>query len=238
MLDHQMNEQLRALDDPKRLTPPERIALGSEILKLIAETYDGGFEMPDHLARFIAYGITTGAPDDNPSDVLINYYLTGAGSHEDLRAEYLRHYFSDDATSAERLFIDVLGTHLFRKEQHITAPAPTGGGDFALAILDTTTWLGDVATLMQLPRELGRRDHLPVMHEIAHHVAQKGDPFRAFLRLPGIDATEDSLLTEFELAYLGDTDQPEALQALADRQAAGLGVDAVEIGGIAYVFAR
>jgi hypothetical protein len=237
----ELNMHMAGLGDPKEMEPFKRVSLAAEVFREYTDALGEGSDIAPITGRFIAYGIVAEAGEGVSTKALTTYYKTGEGSHDDLRAEYLMHYFAAETTPEERMLIDILGTHLFREQNRVDV-TPIEHWRPDIAMLRTSHNPGDVDTVLQLPDGIAMSDMSSVINEVSHHIDVKGDAFKAFLRLPGIDVTADNLLSEFGLSYLGNSSQPGfydvLLPSLQQRRRMGLAWDGIEIGGTTYVFAR
>lgn len=194
-------------------------------------------------ARLIAYNLIAHAPIDAVTTALERYASSGQGSRDELREEYLPLYQDPTMPVEGRLLLDALGTHLFHTEHPDTIAQ---GGHLPYA-LDGGLFYADnghgerVAIAFQLPMGLSQADATGVADYLERCVQREGDAFRAFLRLPGVDATSPGLRSYFRAVHLKTPDEVEAAQRRAGMRAtAGATPDweTVEIGGQIYDFSR
>lgn len=223
--------------------PPAREAAGLITALLADQTREDYFnalsesrDISPETARAIAYNLIAHAPDGATTDRLEHYVRTGEGEHEALRKEYLRLCKHLRMPAEGHLLLDALGTHLFHREHPSALPAPT----HAYA-LDGGLFYGDsgdgrrVAVAFQFPMGLAVDELQPLATWLERHVRRYGDPFLAFLRLPGIDAMNPRLVHDYLAAHaIGD----EADELLTQGRDAAPTWDAVEIGGRLHVFTR
>lgn len=194
-------------------------------------------------ARAIAYNLIAHAPVDATTEALERYFASGDGDHTQLRAEYLPLYENPEMPAEGRLLLDALGTHLFHQE-HPETLAQGGRLAYALdgGLFYTEDGTGErVAVAFQLPMGLSASDSEGVADFLERHVRREGDPFRAFLRLPGIDATVPGLLSYFRAVRLRTPQEVHAAQQRGQMRAvqgATPDWEAVEIGGQIHAFSR
>lgn len=223
---------------------PELFArvMADEVRRDFMENLPHGRDIDPITGRLIAYSLIKYAPDNAPVRALTTYYRSGRGSHDELQAEYLPLYQSQRMEPEGRLLLDILGSHLYRREHPDRGQQPR---DYPVrGTLLTVTNRAEQTLLhfpMQYRRGLPDEDVQPVATEMCHHIRVKGDAFLAYLRLPGIDASADDLLHRFELAYQGVA----GVDLDADRLQRGANEmfgqhepswEAVEIGGQVHVF--
>lgn len=236
------DELMRELPYPKNA--PELFArvMADEVRRDFIENLPHGRDIDPVTGRLIAYSLIKYAPDDAPVRALTTYYRSGRGSRDELRAEYLPLYQSEQMEPEGRLLLDILGTNLYRREHPDRGQQPRHYP--VRATLLTVTNRAE-QTLLHFPMQYGRSladdDVEPVAAEMCHHVRVKGDPFLAYLRLPGIDAASSDLLHRFELAYQGVAGQDVDADGLHRGPDEMFGHhepswEAVEIGGQVHVF--
>jgi len=202
-------------------------------------------EITPETARAVAYSLAAHAPDNATTTALERYASTGEGQHEELRAEYLP-LAEDPIMPAEgRLLLDALGTHLFRQEHPQTVINVPRGALTTYALdggLFYTEVTGErVAVAFQLPMGLATDEHRGLMNYLERNVARYGDPFRAFLRLPGIDATAPGLITQFLRMRMHPELAARTIAGTLEPPRTGGAMPAwegVEIGGQIHVFTR
>ena len=233
-----MAEPPEPKDAPEFLT---RLMAG-EIWRDYIDNLVQGRDIDTMTARMIAYLLVRYADDDALVDALTDYYKRGKGSHRELRREYLPLYQNERTRPEGRLLVDILGTHLYRREHPDRGQQPRNYPVHGTVL--TALNRADGTRLhfpMQFGRHLDEDDLEAVATEMCHHVQVKGDPFLAYLRLPGIDASTGDLLHRFELAYVGLAEEQSDTDGLK-RQADELfghhqpSWEGVEIGGRVHVF--
>ncbi|HTL42089.1 MAG TPA: hypothetical protein VL294_11510 [Pseudolysinimonas sp.] len=232
--------------------PPAREAAGLITMALSDQTRDDYFnalsrsrDIEPATARAIAYNLMAHAPIDATTEALERYFATGIGSRDQLLAEYLPLYENPEMPAEGRLLLDALGTHLFRREHPTAATVGTPGYALDGGLFYTDDGEGErVAVAFQLPMGLPADDAERVAHYLERPVRRYGDAFRAFLRLPGVDATSLGLVTYY-LGVHALEGEAETLLAQADqgerdpeRRGPVPAWEAVEIGGRLHVFTR
>lgn len=240
---HRQQDALMAeLPDPK--IAPEFLTklMADEVRRDFIDNLVQGRDIDPLTGRMIAYSLIKYAPEDALVGALTEYYTTGHGNHADLRAEYQPLYRNPRMEPEGRLLLDILGTHLYRDEHPDRGQQPRHYP--VRATLLTVTNRAE-QTLLHFPMQYGRSladdDVEPVAAEMCHHVRVKGDPFLAYLRLPGIDAASSDLLHRFELAYQGVAGHDVDADGLHRGPGEMFGQhepswEAVEIGGQVHVF--
>ncbi len=236
------NALMAELPDPQ--VAPEFLTklMADEVRRDFIDNLVQGRDIDPLTGRMIAYSLIKYAPEGALVGALTEYYTTDDGSHASLRAEYVPLYRNPRMEPEGRLLLDILGTHLYRREHPDRGQQPR---DYPVrGTLLTVTNRVEQTRLhfpMQYRRGLPDEDVEPVAAEMCHHVRVKGDPFLAYLRLPGIDASASDLLHRFELAYQGVAGEgidPNGLtrgsnEMFGHHQPSW---EAVEIGGQVHVF--
>lgn len=227
--------------------PPPHEAAGLITMALSDQTRDDYFnalsesrDIESATARAIAYNLIAHAPIGAATEELERFFATGTGSREELLAEYLPLYENPEMPAEGRLLLDALGTHLFHRE-HPTATT-VGIPGYALdgGLFYTDNGEGErVAVAFQLPMGLSRDDAERLIDYLERPVRRYGDAFRAFLRLPGVDATSPGL-ANYYLGVHALEGEAETLLAQGDPERRGPvpAWEVVEIGGRLHVFTR
>jgi len=236
------NDLMAELPDPKNA--PEFLAklMADEIRRDFIDNLVQGRDIDALTGRMIAYSLIKYAPEGAPVDALTEYYQTGRGGHAGLREEYLPLYRNPHMEPEGRLLLDILGTHLYRHEHPDRGQQPRDYPVKAIVLTALNWGPGRRAHFpLQVHRGLDEDDLEAVAFEMCHHVHVKGDAFLAYLRLPGIDASSDSLLRRFELAYQGIAGKDVGADGLTRGADEMFGHhepswEAVEIGGQVHVF--
>ena len=230
------------LPDPK--VAPEFLTklMADEVRRDFIDNLVQGRDIDPLTGRMIAYSLIKYAPEGALVGALTEYYTTGHGSHADLRAEYVPLYRNPRMEPEGQLLLDILGTHLYRHEHPDRGQQPR---DYPVRGTVLTAFNRSDDTRLHFPlqyrRGLDEDDLESVAAEMCHHVQVKGDPFLAYLRLPGIDASAGDLLQRFALAYQGVAGEgidPDGLtrgtnEMFGHHQPSW---EAVEIGGQVHVF--
>lgn len=194
-------------------------------------------------ARAIAYNLIAHAPKNADIAAMETLLATGDGRYDELRREYLPLYQHPDMPAEGRLLLDALGTYLFHQEH----PDTLARGGHLPYVLDGGLFYTDngqgerVAVAFQLPMGLAAHDAAGVADYLERYVRSEGDAFRAFLRLPGIDATSPGLIPYFRAVHLRTPQEVHAAQQRARmRPVPGATPDweTVEIGGQIHDFSR
>lgn len=238
-----LHEVLDALPNPREAVGVITMVLSDQIREDYFNALSESRDIDPATARAIVYNLIAHAPARANTAALERYFATGEGNHEQLRAEYLPLYEHPDMPAEGRLLLDALGTHLFHREHPETLAR---GGRLAYALDGGLFYTEDgtgerVAVAFQLPMGLSEPDSQGVADFLERHVRREGDAFRAFLRLPGIDAASPGVLSYFRAVYLRTPQDVHAAQRRAEmRPVVGATPDweTVEIGGRIHDFSR
>lgn len=236
-------ELLISLPHPHEAPRVITMALSDQIREDYFNALSESRDIDPATARAVAYNLIAHSPSSANTEALERYFATGQGSHEELRAEYMPAYESPTMPAEGRLLLDALGTHLFHQEHPGTLAR---GGKLAYALDGGLFYTEDgagqrVAVAFQLPMGLSASDSQGLVDYLERHVRREGDAFRAFLRLPGIDATSPGLLSYFRAVHLKNPQEVHAAQRRAElRPVVGATPDweTVEIGGQIHDFSR
>jgi hypothetical protein len=209
--------------------------LNEEALLAVIESTITGQKIDPIAARLIGYTTLTYTDSLSPHGYLLRdrFFERGEGSHEQLREAYLPVHDALEADSVLPLLADYLGTYLIDREHPRSNSRP----------------IFDMVPNARFPRHPDRpgnaityatsgslsprrRNWLEEGLEIA--IMQTGEPLRAYLRLPGTDATDLRLMEHFDRRYRG-TVQHSADLAPHNRVLA-TDWEAVELAGQIHVF--
>lgn len=191
-------------------------------------------------ARAIAYNLIAHAPAGVSTEALERFFATGDGDHAELLAEYLPLYQHPIMRAERRLLLDALGTHLFHREHPTSTTVGTPGYALDGGLFYTDNGEGErVAVAFQLPMGLAAAEAERLIPYLERAIRRYGDAFRAFLRLPGVDATSLGLVNYY-LGVHALEEEADELLAQGDRERRGAvpAWEAVEIGGQLHVFTR
>lgn len=217
--------------------------MADEIRRDFVDTVEQGRDLDPVSARMIAYSLVRHAPADAMVAALTAYYKTGEGRHDQLRAEYLPLYQHPRMTPEGRFLLDLLGTHLFRQE-HPRAWRNDPPARLSAWVIQVRQAGISCDLAVQHGPGLEAEGYGAMLHEAVQHTRKRGDAFRAYLRLPGVDATAETLLHDFERSYLGlhgddvDVDIPGFGCWLDGTPCPQFRWDGIEIGGTVHVFLR
>ena len=227
--------------------PPPHEGAGLITMALSDQTRDDYFnalsesrDIEPATARAIAYNLIAHAPIGASTAALERFFATGTGSHEQLLTEYLPLYENPEMPAEGRLLLDALGTHLFHREHPTATTVGTPGYALDGGLFYTDNDEGErVAVAFQLPMGLAREEAERLVDYLERPVRRYGDAFRAFLRLPGVDAMSPGLVNYY-LGVHALEDEAESLLAQGDPERRGPvpAWEAVEIGGRLHVFTR
>ncbi|MGE3795587.1 MAG: hypothetical protein AB7I38_16915 [Dehalococcoidia bacterium] len=231
---------LRSLPDPELAAGVITMALSDDARESYFNALSESRDIDPLTARLIAYNVIAHAPEGAETDALRAHSCTGEGSHAELRAEYLPLYQHPIMPAEGRLLLDALGTHLFHHEHPTSTTVGTPGYALDGGLFYTDNGEGErVAVAFQLPMGLALDEAGRVIPYLERAIRRYGDPFRAFLRLPGVDAASLGLVNYY-LGVHALEDEADALLAQGDpeRRGAIQAWEAVEIGGQLHVFTR
>jgi hypothetical protein len=239
-LTERINELVAELPDPR--TVPSHIAIafetqaGHEVLRALSD----GRDIDLFTARIIAYSLLAHAPADYPAEALTTYLRTGEGTHEAIRAEYAPLAEDPRMIGEGRLLLDIFGTHLFREEHPRHAPEVPSILTSAIVEIPRGDRTDTIA--IQVPYDSPPETLERLVAELAAHIEERGDAFIAYLRLPGVDATSEALLSDFIFSYFNrdDIDEliPNAPRILDGGGVDGWEWDGIEVGGTVHCFHR
>lgn len=223
--------QLASLPEPREAAGVITALLADHTREDYFNALSESRDIPPATARAIAYNLVAHAPGGTTTGALERFAQTGAGSHDGVRAEYLPLYEHPIMPAEGRMLLDALGTYLFH--QHHPAPA-TPPLAYALdgGLFYTEDHGERVAVAFQLPMGLAAEEVRPLGRFLERHLQRYGDPFRAYLRLPGVDATSPTLVVDYLSAHAID-EEADVLKGQSE-----IAWDAVEIGGRLHVFTR
>lgn len=201
----------------------------------VLEAQAAGSEITPFYARLIAYNLIAHAPDTAPTEALRRYFREGAGTHDQLRAEYLPLRLDPIMQPEGQLLIDALGTHLANQERggrEETLARRLGNASFAILTLEDGTRNGLLFKTRAPISELGATALTLKLSRIAR---EYGDAFLAYLRAPGVDAVTEDIRGDFITAYIGGTADLASIEDAPDTVSPA-SWNGVEIGGQLYVF--
>lgn len=240
------DELLRALPPPEDAPRLVTALLTDQIHENYFNALSEGREITSPVARAIAYCLLAHGPSGASTTALEEFTARGEGSHNQLREEYLPLYHHPDMVAEGRLLLDVLGTHLLQREHPDTALAINRGSLTAYALDGGLSYTAldsreRAAVAFQLPMGLNAPDAESIVPFLKRNVEKYGDSFRAFLRLPGVDATMPGLISYFLRVRVAPELATSIIAGTAPVPVSGGDMPAwegVEIGGQVHVFTR
>lgn len=170
----------------------------------IDQAHDHRRDIDEMTARIIAFNLASGLTGN-----LAFFAQTGGrGPHADntaLRAEYLPIYHDPGTPEGICQLIDWLGSYLVRRENPTPEPYEQPEG---APLLRNLLWHTRLPVRDEILDLYVRADQpVEVVDALADTLAplieREGDPFRAFLTLPGVDATSPDLEESFFDSYRG-----------------------------------
>ncbi|MBN9630374.1 MAG: hypothetical protein J0I18_07180 [Actinobacteria bacterium] len=207
----------------------------TEYLSALAE----GRPIDAETARSIAFAVAANAPDDSQTSALHRFALTGRGRHAQLLGEYAPLSRLPETPAREALLIDVLGTHLLN--QDLPTRSPEGSLPYPLeadVFYAADAQNRQVAVPFQYPAGLDRRHIVQLTRRLTRYIQKDTGAFRAFLRLPGIDAADTGLVNYFHGVHLTGADVDLVLSQPVEDGRTPIAFEVVQIGGTAHVFSR
>lgn len=211
-----MNDHEPRPDSPERMS---RTAdrLQSRILEGIAVAHEQHREIDQGTAQTIAHALGRAF---GRASALAEFGRSGEGSYEMLRDEYLTLYREPTTPPMIREWIDWLGTYLVQQEnvgsgrqfmnEHL---APS----LERLLVATTLDIGGTPRPTHLPGSLSTTAAVELAARLATLPEASDDAFWAFLTLPDVDASSESLAESFSETYVGQFDSIEdALYGLVE----------------------
>ena len=225
-----LDRHLAELPDPREASDIAR----EEYFASLSE----GEPVDEARLRSIAHAVIGMRPDHNLAK-LEQFMLTGTGTHSALKEE-LRQLQADVGTSAEvRFFAEVLGTHLYGQEHEEHALRTHGPTGLASGYFVSEDVAQERMVVAFQHRPGISEDEEWALHRLLEYGSRRyGDPFRAFLRLPGVDASSRGLINYYLGVHQLEEDGTAFLNEATADQDNSPAVEAVEIGGQLHVFTR
>lgn len=184
-------------------------------------------------ARLIISTVIALIEDDAAADVLERFMISGVGTPDQVRAA-LQPIYGENVNPELRLIVDWLGTHLVHAAHPLLPQGPhplmTGATvHFPSSLAKDGIWKS-IAYAVPAPLDQPEREAL--LDRLIDLVHAHGEPFRAYLRLPGVNAQSPALEGEFRTAYLTTVETPDELHD----PALPVTIDAVDLNGRIHVF--
>lgn len=202
-------------------------------------------EIDTSTARMIAYLLVTHAGRDDSLDSMKHFMESGDGRHEDLRSEYDKLARDPHMPAEGRMLLDILGTHLFHREHPETIVNVPGGlvtrDPLEVEVFKSVATEQPHAIVCQITPGLPALRKDRIKGRIEEATARYGDAFRAFLRLPGINAAEPGLIGYFLATRMEPNLAAAVLAGEVAPPVSGGAMppwEGVEVGGRLYVFTR
>lgn len=171
--------------------------------------------------------------DDDADTTLERFMISGIGTPGEVRAA-LQPLYTDGFNPELFTLIDWLGTYLIHAEHPQLPRGPHGFMPGAAVQLPTGRAKDGIwkSLAYAIPEvlECGERERL--LERLIDQLHVHGEPFRAYLRLPGVNALDADLISSFQAAFLTTLDDHRRLD---DPGIEGV-VDAVDLNGRIYVF--
>lgn len=184
-------------------------------------------------ARLLISTIPAG-DDARDIDVRKRFMISGSGDPAEVRAS-LQPTYRGEHSRETVITADWLGTHFIHAQhpQLPSGPLPPMA-DAVVRFPDSPAehdgiWKTIAYTTQD---ELTEAEHETLHEQLAAHVNEHGEPFRAFLRLPGVNAQDPALVAKFQAAYATTVDSPDDLHD----PALPVAIDAVDLDARIHVF--
>lgn len=184
-------------------------------------------------ARLVA-SIATGLSTQPAFDVLERFMASGAGDPAQVRDAVLTVHNPERHSAETHATLDWLSTYLLHaaypsltpQKQPLMRGATVSfpDGRASDGLWKTLAWC--------TPELLIRGDQDALQDRLIALMHKHGDPFRAYLRLPGVNALDPELSASFRAAYSGSTNDHVALDGLMPSDA----IDAVDLSGRIHIF--
>ncbi len=181
---------------------------GDALVEAIEDGVDDARErrgdLTEHTARAIARAVANALGENGRA--LDEFARTGLGSYALLSEEYLDIYNDPTTPAKARTWIGWLGTYLVMREFPDTSRQFMGPGpdpDLSRLLVPARPKIGDDRQVIHVPATKTADDIRGVVWELAPLIQLGGDAFRAFLRLPDVDASSPNLFESFEQTFCG-----------------------------------
>ena len=216
---------------------PEALAklLTESLRDAIVESLALGEPLDDKAARLIVFALEAFA-DAEHEPTLERFFQHDEGSHAELRHIYAPLFAPGKVAAEFAVLLDFLGTDLFHRERPQTAPPFEDVMEGSVVYFDTLPDGRRVGIGFASPQKFGPVAFENVGRNLADLIAQHGDGFRAYLRLPGVDVLDTYLVEQFQARSLGPVTGADAEPLTAEETATGVSWDAVEVDGILHAF--
>lgn len=173
-----------------------------------------------------------------PGGLLERFARTGEGDSRMLRAEYGQ-LPTENLDASGALFSDLLGTHLFHRDHPETGPAlPEDELAGGMVFIEQEETGRTVAAPLQLPERTSPAAFRKIADKAALLINRYGDPFRAYLRLPGVDASLSTLEERYLRTFAGGFDPAEVDVLKIHGPNGPIDYAVIEVGGVSYAFVR
>lgn len=171
--------------------------------------------------------------DDDSDTTLERFMIAGLGTPGEVR-DAVQPLYTERFNPGLSILIDWLGTYLIHAEypQLPRGPQkfmPGASVQFPTGRAKDGIWKSLAYATPEL-LECGERERL--LERLIDELHVHGEPFRAYLRLPGVDARDADLISRFQAAFLTTLEDHRGL----DDPGLDGPVDAVDLNGRIYVF--
>jgi len=207
------------------------VDLASDLVRMnILRSLRDAAPLDDLSARVLASII--GGLSDDKNGILENFIRTGhTDAPDELRAVYHPLYEPPLLSPEIPVFCDYLGTHLAnaqRTPEQIPMPAI---GSMEVRLMTSATPDGHRPALCFATTQiLSPEETSALTATLTDHAIEHGDAFRAWLRVPAVDARSSTLVEEFQRRFAGPVSSAEAARELPDD------FSVVDVRGVLYAF--
>jgi len=184
----------------------------------IVEANNAETVIDETTARTIARALTHALDDNSPA--LDAFARTGEGDRLAIEQEYFELYTNESTPDIVRNWINWLATYLFRRDFPETAPDLDLPYDAAvlpgMLILQSMN-IGGNLTRFRRPADQTELSRAAMIARLETLLSEIGDPLRAYLGLPDVDASREDLVDRFRVDFAGEfKDLASAVDAVTE----------------------